>query len=48
MKKQITLECLMRQPVAWIQASAAQPNKFMSRTTILLHYVALRKLGVKL
>ena len=28
-----------------IRASAAQPSAYMTRTHVLLHYVALRRLG---
>ena len=45
MKKQAYIQALMRQPVAWIKASAATPNGRMTRTHILLHYVALRRMG---
>jgi hypothetical protein len=44
-KKQTYVQALMRQPVAWIKASAATPNGRMTRTHILLHYVALRRMG---
>ncbi len=45
MKKQDYIQALMRQPAAWIKASAATPNGHMTRTHILLHYVALRRMG---
>jgi len=30
-----------------IRASAAQPNAYMTRTHVLLHHVALRRLGAR-
>jgi hypothetical protein len=45
MKKQTYVQALMRQPVAWIKASAATPNGHMTPMHILLHYVALRRMG---
>jgi hypothetical protein len=48
MKRQEYLSALMRlmRPDE-IKRSAAQPSAYMTRTHILLHYVALRRLGVK-
>lgn len=48
MKKQKYLALLLTIPVHIIIKSAANPNRFMTRTDVLLHYVALRRLGVKL
>jgi hypothetical protein len=48
MKKQKYLAILLTIPVHTIIKSAANPNRFMTRTDVLLHYVALRRLGVKL
>lgn len=43
MKKQKYLKALLDQPLAWVKLSAANPNKFMTRMDILLHYVVIRR-----
>ena len=45
MKKRLYLEALLRQSLDWIKLSAENPNRFMTKTDILLHYVALRIKG---
>jgi len=44
-KKQTMLKALLNCSPAWIKASAANPNKYMTRMDVLLHYVALRRMG---
>jgi hypothetical protein len=43
--KQTILHALREQPTSWIKSSAANPNAYMSRICILLHYVVLRERG---
>jgi len=45
MKKRECFNALMNQSTDWILKSAKNPNQFMSKTIILLHYLALRKKG---
>ena len=45
MKKRECFNALMNQSTDWILKSAENPNQFMSKTIILLHYLALRKKG---
>lgn len=48
MKRSQYLSHLIRLMTAeQIKLSAANPSKYMSKTHVLLHFVALRKLGVK-
>ena len=45
-KKHQYLDALLRlMTPAEIRASAANPTRYMTRTHVLLHYVALRRLG---
>jgi hypothetical protein len=44
MKKQAYIKALQDQPLAWVKLSAANPNKFMTRIQVLLHYVLIRRL----
>lgn len=45
-KKHQYLDALLRlMTLAEIRASAASPTRYMSRTHVLLHYAALRRLG---
>ena len=45
MKKRQIFVALMNQSSDWILKSAQNPNPFMSKTVIKLHYLALRKKG---
>jgi hypothetical protein len=45
MKKQRYLAALLRQKPNWILLSAKNPNHYMTKTHVLLHYIALRKMG---
>lgn len=46
MKKQTYIKTLLRlMSVDEIRKSSALPTPFMSKTHVLLHYVALRRLG---
>lgn len=45
MKKRECFNALMNQSADWILKSAKNPNRFMSKTVVLLHYLALRKKG---
>lgn len=45
-KKQAYIKALQNQASDWILKSAQNPNKFMTRFAVLLHYVVLRKRGV--
>jgi hypothetical protein len=47
MKKQRYLAALLRQKPDWILLSAKNPNHYMTKTHVLLHYIALRKIGEK-
>lgn len=42
-KKQKYIQALQDQPLAWVKLSAANPNKYMTRMHILLHYVVIRR-----
>jgi hypothetical protein len=44
-KSQYLSDLLRLMTPAEIRASAASPTRYMSRTHVLLHYVALRRLG---
>jgi hypothetical protein len=46
LKRSYYLNLLMAHTPEWIAASAANPTAYMTKTDILLHYVALRRLGV--
>lgn len=39
------LKACMNQSIDWLKASATNPNKYMTKTDILLHYVAIRRKG---
>lgn len=41
-KKRAYLEACMAQSVAWLKKSAASPSVCMTKTDVLLHYVAIR------
>jgi hypothetical protein len=45
MKKQKYLAALLSQKPNWILLSANNPNHYMTKTQVLLHYIALRKMG---
>ena len=48
MKKQQYLSALLRLlTVDEIRTSAAQPSAYMTRTHVLLHHVALKRLGAR-
>ena len=44
-KKRLYLEALLRQSSDWIRLSAENPNRFMTKNQVLLHYVALKIRG---
>lgn len=44
-KRRLYLEALLRQSSDWIRLSAENPNKFMTKNQVLLHYVALKIRG---
>lgn len=39
------LTALMQQSPEWVKTSMDNPNKYMTRMDLLLHAVALRKMG---
>lgn len=45
MGKRDYLAALNRQSTDWILSSAQNPNRFMTRIHVLLHYVILRRRG---
>lgn len=45
-KHQIYTKALQNQPSDWILKSAQNPNAFMTRFQVMLHYVVLRQRGV--
>ncbi len=45
MKKREYLEACLRQPVDWLRQSATNPSKTMTRSHVLIHYVAIRRKG---
>jgi len=44
MKRRDYLTELMRQRPEWLRGSMAEPTRFMTRTHVLLHAVALRRM----
>ena len=44
-KKQAYIKALREQKSKWILDSAQNPNRYMTRTQVLLHYVVLRQRG---
>ena len=42
MKRKQYLNILMTLPIEWVEGSAKHPSPYMSKTHILLHYIALR------
>jgi hypothetical protein len=46
-KKQNYLQALEQFDSAWILKSATNPTTFMTKTHVLLHYIVLRKRGLK-
>ena len=42
--KRMYLSLLMRQTPDWLRASMAEPTPYMSKTHLLLHAVALRRM----
>ena len=44
-KKQNYLKALEQFDSTWILKSATNPNAFMTKTHVLLHYIVLRKRG---
>lgn len=44
MKRQAYLSELLRQRPEWLRGSMAEPTRHMTRTHVLLHAVALRRL----
>jgi hypothetical protein len=46
-KKQKYLKALEQFNSAWILKSAKNPNAFMSKTQVLLHYIVLKNRGLK-
>ena len=47
MRKRKIFDALNSQSTLWIKASAARPSIYMGKSTILLHYLILRKRGEK-
>ena len=45
-KKQGYLKALNQFDSAWILKSAKNPNKYMTKIQVLLHYIVLRNRGV--
>lgn len=41
-----TMRALRNQPTKWIKQSAENPNQYMTRFNVLMHYVVLRERGV--
>ena len=48
MKRRDYLTELMRQRPEWLRGSMAEPTRYMTRTHVLLHAVALRRAKVEL
>ena len=46
-KKRDYLDACMRQPVEWLIQSATNPNKYMTKWDIALHWLAIRKKTAK-
>lgn len=44
MKRRLYLEQLLRQRPEWLRGSMAEPTRHMTRTHVMLHAVALRRL----
>jgi len=44
MKRREYLNLIMRQKPAWILRSALTPSKRMTKTHVILHFIAIRKL----
>ena len=44
MKRQAYLAELLRQRPEWLRGSMAEPTRYMTRTHVLLHAVALRRM----
>lgn len=44
MKRQAYLFELLRQRPEWLRGSMAEPTRYMTRTHVLLHAVALRRM----
>jgi hypothetical protein len=45
MTKREYLAKLMTMPADWIGASAADPSRYMTKTHVALHHIALRRLA---
>ena len=45
MRLRTTYQALKNQPTCWIKKSASNPNQFMSKNVIRLHYLVLRQRG---
>ena len=42
-KKAAYLAACMNQTADWLRRSAAQPSKYMTRTDVVLHLIAIRR-----
>ena len=44
-KRSTYLAACMNQPIEWLISSAANPSQYMTRMHVILHHVAIRRLG---
>lgn len=42
-RKQAYIKALLDQPLSWVKLSAANPNHFMTRMDIALHFIVIRR-----